>query len=275
MDNNDTVIAINPEENGDIEFDVAVEGLEKRNLKDVRFVVTTNEDFDYSFHAKPVENTKHTWTVNVNEIFKHHKQSDPFRIEIIIGDYYFKAGAGKIVFVSDPEIKYPRVTTKEKYLKNENVGGDEFANEIIKKAMSKTKQNVSENINRAEEEPSLTKPAPLSIKKQSTVLTEANVETVGQYAPTNNLLTPEFKPKDTQSNIKDNKFSEKPFSFNLRKETPGEGEPPMPDTDWARKATEKYTKKPQNKLMKYFVGDNEKSELSEKEKKIRRILRNK
>lgn len=100
-DQNETTITINPTRQSDLEFEIALTGIDDAEPPSVRFVATSlAESCDYSFSCTRVEGEKHKWKASIPKLANVKEDSLPFRIEVIVDGYFFQPAQGKLVLVS-------------------------------------------------------------------------------------------------------------------------------------------------------------------------------
>lgn len=103
-DQNETTITINPARESELEFEVAMSGIDDYHLPNVRFVATSEaEECDYSFRCRKVEGQKHKWKATIPALKHINENSMTFRVEVIIDGYFFEPAQGKLILVNAPE----------------------------------------------------------------------------------------------------------------------------------------------------------------------------
>lgn len=169
MTTENTTIRINPNKPSTLEFDVMISGLDKIKPT-VRFVIhKANKDIDWVVHCTKLDGTK--WQASFPKFENFKASSCDFSVEVIVDEYFFNPAQGTIEFINTPDITF--------------------------KPTSGPKPSVTTSFTVKQDDDEPIKP------KKSPKKKVVESEITGQYAPTNDLLVPEEKPEDTQSETQD------------------------------------------------------------------------
>jgi hypothetical protein len=178
-------IQINPKKSSELEFDVVISGIDATNIPVVRFVISAG-DCDYSFKCGKIEGEKSKWIAKMPPLSHIKTETAPFRVEVIIDDYYFEPAEGEITFITAPEVKFTsKNTPKPSVTASFTVKQEEEEKEEPKKKAGTGKYFTKDEV-RAHGK-----------KKVAEDLQEATSgggEITGMYAPNNSLLKPEEDP---------------------------------------------------------------------------------
>lgn len=156
MSKADTTLKINPSTSAELEFDVMIQGIGDKELPEVRFVVET-EQYDRSFKCTRVSEEKHKWCAKLPAMKDLGNDSCPFRVEVVIDGYLFVPAKGTLTFVRNPDVKFQTESTRPSVTTSFTVKQEESAAQPVEEA-------------------------------------SGGGEVTGQYAPTNDLLKPEYEP---------------------------------------------------------------------------------
>lgn len=156
MSKADTTIKINPTKSADLEFEVMVQGIDDKELPTVRFVVE-DEAFDRTFKCSRVEGEKHKWCAKLPVMKDIKKESCSFRVEVIVDGYFFTPAKGTLSLIQDPSVKFQTESARPSVTTSFTVKQDDTPSQEVKEA-------------------------------------SAGPEVTGQFAPTNDLLKPEYEP---------------------------------------------------------------------------------
>lgn len=164
-----TTIKINPAKNSDLEFDVLIQGMDHTELPTVKFAITSEaSQCDYVFYCTKMEgdDVKNRWLAKLPALLHIKESTVKFHVEVIIDGYYFEPALGTVILVTDPSVKFqPNVT----------------------KPTVTTSFVVRQDDDPPEETP----------KKKAVKEASGGGEITGQFAPTNDLLKPEFPPPES------------------------------------------------------------------------------
>lgn len=117
-DKNETTITINPARESELEFEVAMTGIDDYHLPTVRFVATSEaEECDYSFRCRKVEGQKHRWKAMIPALKNVNESTMNFRVEVIIDGYFFEPATGTLLLINVPEAQVVKGIYKEVKLK--------------------------------------------------------------------------------------------------------------------------------------------------------------
>lgn len=100
-----TTIKINNTRPTDLEFDVAIHGLNEQTLPnaDVRFVVA-NADGKYNLSVKCMKAEGiNKWLAKIPAL-NLAGANQSFRVEVIVDGYYFEPAAGGLILISEPKV---------------------------------------------------------------------------------------------------------------------------------------------------------------------------
>lgn len=182
-------IKINPAKQAELEFEVVVKGSDN-SAPDVRFVI---EDSNYDRLFKCVRSKgENQWRVDLPVLRDLTAESYAFRVEVVVDGYFFTPASGTMALIRDPDVKFKASSPPPSVTTSFTVKQEEDKNE---------KQTVSE--------------------------ASGGADVLGQYAPTNQLLTPEYEPPVTHVDVPD---KESQLSA-LGRPTPGQSPVAEPEGD--------------------------------------------
>lgn len=177
-------IDVNPQEANTLEFELSVNGLDKKDSK-IRLLITNTKTNKICLFNCQHEKDQ-LWTVTIPEDMFNIDQQYEFKLECIIYNYFFEIADGTVNLLNNkPEVKITNTTTSSKT--EEKVKDVEEAEKpkIIKKDTKKLKEVVLESL--------------MSDMTNST-------------APTNALLKTEHQPKSTRGIRRSNRVDPKKLS---------------------------------------------------------------
>ena len=188
----DNQITLNPNKASTLEFDVMISGLEKIKPT-VRFVLKNMmEGLDWSVNCSNIEGTK--WQASFPKL-GITQDSCSFAVEVMIDEFFFVPATGEITFVNASNVTFDKTKGN--------------------------KPSVSASFTVKQEEDIKPKPK----RKVKEGAEAANI--TGRYAPTNDLLKPEFPPEESHAKTPKldpmDEFIDKDELFG--EVTPGPGEP--------------------------------------------------
>lgn len=157
-------IKINPSKNAELEFEVVVKGSNDNSPPDVRFVI---EDTSYDRLFKCTRTKKdNQWQVKLPILHDLSDESYTFRVEVVVDGYFFTPATGSMALIRDPDVKFTSPSTPPSV------------------TTSFTVKQVEDGSTKVEE-------------------AVGGPDVTGQYAPTNQLLTPEYEPPSTHVEVPD------------------------------------------------------------------------
>lgn len=108
----DTSLKINPAKSSDIQFDVTIQGLDS-SLPEVRFVITSESDgCNHSFRCVKVKGEKTKWMATLPKLEWIGEDQCNFHLEVIVDGYYFEPAHGKVVLLSNPDVKFETAASR-------------------------------------------------------------------------------------------------------------------------------------------------------------------
>ncbi len=177
----DNVITINLSQPTELEFEMTTNGLNKdSDVPTVRFMlIDADKGISYVFPCS--KKGKKQWVATLPKLDVELENDHTFCIECIIDGYYFTPAQGIVNFVDELTAK---ITSPVKEPVDQK--DSKFA-KIIKDIKGEKVDKIIKNIKDA-------KDAKVNEGAEGADIT-------GQYAPTNDLLKPERKPKDSSAKI--------------------------------------------------------------------------